>query len=136
MAAAVETKSVGTHQLTIEDDILFLRQYGDYILSDARLMNTELEAVLRRCGRAFVMVDQSQAGQTPPDSRRCIAEWNKEHQTSGSVVFGGSAISRAVATLVVNASRILNPRSAPIVFTHGEAEARAWIAARREKLNK
>ena len=136
MAAAVEIKSVGTHQLTIEDDVLFLRQYGDYILSDARQMNVEMEAVIRRCGRAFVMVDQSQAGQTPPDARRCIAEWNKEHQTAGSVIFGSSAISRAVATLVVNASRILNPRGSPIVFTQSEAEARAWIASRREKLYK
>jgi len=134
MAAAADSQAIGTHTLVVEEDLVFLTQHGDYKLGDAQQVNAEVEAVLARLGRVFVLVDQRAAGTTPPDARRCLAEWNKKHKASGAAIFGGSAAARAAATLVLTAVRVFRPDSTPTIFTTTEAEARAWIAAQRTKL--
>jgi hypothetical protein len=82
-------------------------------------------------GRIFIIIDQSQAGTTPPESRRFLAEWNKRHNLGGVALFGGNAAVRALATLITTAIRLIRPSSAPMVFTANEAEARAWVAAQK-----
>lgn len=134
MAEDVISRVIGTHEIRIEGDTVLLIQQGDYTLDDAIKINAEVGAVLNKLGRVFVLVDQSRAGQTSPEARRCIMEWNKHHRASGSVVFGGSRVSRATATLVIAATRLFRPDSAPTVFMETEFEARAWITERRGKL--
>jgi hypothetical protein len=134
MADQVTTHVLGTHEIRIEGDTIFLIQQGDYSLDDALKTHAEIEGVLNKLGRVFVLVDQSHAGQTSPEARRSITEWNKRHRASGSAVFGGSRVSRAAATLVITAIRLFKPDTAPTIFTESEAEARAWIAERRQKL--
>jgi hypothetical protein len=127
MAAAVESKRIGMHEIRIEGDLLYLIQHGDYTLSDAQAVNGEVEALLARLGRAYVMVDQTHAGKTPPEARRCLVEWNRKHVVNGAVIFGGSAAARAVATLVLNAVRIFQSSAVPMQFAASEADSRAWI---------
>lgn len=134
MSSDYTAKTIGTHRLTFEDDVLFFVQEGDYTLSDALQMNAEIEAVLVRLGRAFILFDQTRAGRTPPEARRCIAEWGKRYQASGAAVFGGSATVRALAVLVTAAMRLFNPSGSETVFFANEEQARAWIAAKRAKL--
>lgn len=134
MAAAGEFRSIRTHQLRVEEDVVFLVLSGDFTLSDAQQVNAAIEAVLLQLGRVFVLVDQTHAGKTTPEARRCFAEWNRQHRPSGSVLFGGSVAARAVASLVVAAIRLFRADSAPTVFTASQGEARAWIAAQRSQL--
>jgi hypothetical protein len=134
MAAAAECKQIGTHEVRLEDDLVFLIQRGDYTLGDATRINEEIGAVLSRYGRVFVLVDQSQAGRTPPEARRALAEWNKKHRCSGAAIFGSSGAARAVATLVITAIRLFRPDAMPTIFANSEAEARAWIENRRAHL--
>lgn len=134
MAEDVVTRMIGTHEIRTEGDTVFLIQQGDYRLDDAIRVNAEIEAVLDKLERVFVMVDQSRAGQTTPEARRCIMEWNAKHRASGSALFGGSRVSRAAATLAIAATRLFRPDSAPTVFMENESETRAWIADRRARL--
>lgn len=127
-------RPVGSHWLSIEDDIVFLIQDGDYTLNDALKTHAEIEGVLARLGHAFVMVDQSRGGTTSPQVRRYIADWNKRHRASGAVIFGGNPIGRAAAILVLSAIRLFQPDTMPTVFTATELEARAWISAQRARL--
>ena len=48
MAAAVEFKRIGTHEIRVEGDLLYLIQHGDFTLSDAQGVNGEVEALLAR----------------------------------------------------------------------------------------
>lgn len=133
MATKIQTHVLGTHTIQIEDDIVFLIQSGDYTPDDALKTHAEIEGVLYKVGRVFIMVDQRNAGVTHPDTRKTIAAWNKRHKATGAVIFGGSLASRAAATLVLGAVRLFRPDTLPTVFVETEAEARAWISAQRNK---
>lgn len=134
MAARVKNIIVGTHEVRVEDDIVFLIQRGDYTHDDAIKMHAEMGHLLDSIGRAFALVDQSRAGKTDPGARKMIVEWNKKYKASGSAIFGGSVVSRAAATLILSAIRLFAPDTSPVVFFSSEAEARAWIAAQRAKI--
>lgn len=133
MATKIETRVIGTHHIQIEDDIVFLTQTGDYTPDDALKTNAEIEAVLYKLGRVFIMVDQSGAGVTHPETRKITAAWNKRHKATGAAIFGGSLTSRAAATLVLSAIRLFRPDLLPTIFVENEAEARAWINIQRSK---
>jgi hypothetical protein len=134
MATPIEHRVIGTHRIQIEGDIVFLIQEGDYPVEDAHKPHAEIEAVLGKLGRAFILVDQTHGGQTTSAARKAITEWNKKHKASGAAIFGGGIATRAAATLVVSAVRLFRPDTMPTVFTQNEAEGRAWIAAQRAKL--
>ena len=128
------TRKIGAHTLTVEDDVVFLALQGDYKLDDAMQTHAEIERLLSTLGRAFIAVDQTHGGATPPDARRFIADWNKRHRASGAVMFGGGLVSSAAATLVLSAIRLFQPDMLPMVFAKSELEARDWISAQRTKL--
>ncbi|MBL9006392.1 MAG: hypothetical protein JNJ46_19205 [Myxococcales bacterium] len=128
------TRPLGTHTLRIEDDVVFLVQDGDYTLDDAIKTHAEIEGVLAAKGRVFIAVDQARSGTTSPEVRRFIANWNKRHRATGAVIYGGSTMSRAAASLVLSAIRLFQPNMPPIVFTRTAEEARAWISAQRARL--
>jgi hypothetical protein len=127
-------RPLGTHWLKVEGDVVYLSQDGDYTLDDAIKTHAEIEGVLARLGRAFIMVDQTSSGTTSAEVRRFITDWNKRHRASGAVMFGGSTMGRAAATLVLSAIRLFQPNTMPTVFTKTEEEARAWINTQRARL--
>jgi hypothetical protein len=133
MASKFVTHQMGTHQISVEDDIVFLQQNGDYTPDDALKTHAEIEGVLYSLGRVFILVDQSKAGITQPQTRKIIAAWNKKHKATGAAMFGGGLASRAAATLVLSAIRLFRPDLLPTVFVETEAEGRAWINAQRNK---
>lgn len=94
-------------------------------------MGAELAARMDRLGRIFLIIDQSQAGALPPESRRFLADWNLQHTLGGVAVFGGSISARVISTLLQNAYRLLRPNGVPMVFAANELEARAWVATQR-----
>jgi len=134
MSARVRTMVVGTHEVRVEEDIVYLIQKGDYTRDDAIKMHAEMGHLLNSIGRVFALVDQSKAGRTDPEARKMIVEWNKKFKASGSAIFGGSVVSRAAATLIVSALRLFAPNTSPVVFKETEAEARAWISAQRARI--
>jgi hypothetical protein len=136
MSTQVVVRIVGTHEVHIDNDLVHLLQHGDYTLDDAIKTHAEIEAVLIKLGRAFILVDQSRAGITFPEVRKFIGDWNKKHKASGAAMYGGSLASRAAATLVLSVIRLFRPDTLPTVFMQSEAEARNWINTQREKLPK
>lgn len=126
--------NVGTHTVYIEDDTVILVQNGTYHLEDARLTHEHVERILYGLGRVFVMVDQSNAGSNMPETRRFLRDWNKRHKASGAVMFGGSGMSIAAASLALSVIRFLHADALPVAYVKNEAEARAWIAQQRGRL--
>ncbi|MFO0573020.1 MAG: STAS/SEC14 domain-containing protein [Polyangia bacterium] len=130
----VTSQMVGKHTMTIEEDIVFLTMDGDMDLENAQTFHEQIEKVLTRLKRVFVLVDMTRARNTTPDARRFVAEWNRKHRASGAAIFGGSVTQRAAAALTFAAIRIFRPSLLPIATLKTEAEARAWISEQRTKL--
>lgn len=131
---SAQERRVGRHRMRTEEDVVFLGMDGDMDLDESKQIHAELERVLAEVGRAFVLVDMSHGGNTAPDARRFIAEWNRRHRVSGAVIFGGSIPQRAAATLVFAAIRLFRPGMFQLAMLKTEAEARAWIDEQRSKL--
>lgn len=128
-----QSKRVGLHQLVIEQDIVLVRLRGDCNLSDAKQICDELVALIGRWGRVYLLHDLTLAGSIPPESRRFLADWNKLYTLGGVANFGGSAAVRMVTLLLMNAYRLIRSGGTPLTYVGSEAEARAWIAAQRQR---
>lgn len=128
------SQMVGKHTMRLEEDIVYLIMDGDMDLENAQAFHDQIEKVLTRLKRVFVLVDMTRARNTTPDARRFVAEWNRKHRASGAAIFGGSTTQRAAAALTFAAIRMFRPSLLPIATAKTEAEARAWISEQRIKL--
>lgn len=126
-------KMLRSHQGVFEQDLVLFRVRGDYELSDAQQVGDVLVQHMARWARIFILIDQAQAGAIPPESRRFLAEWNKQYTLGGVANFGGSTTARVVATLLMNAYRLIRPAGAPMIHADSEADARVWVAALRTR---
>jgi hypothetical protein len=126
---------IGTHTLHIEDDTLFVILREKFTLQDAREMTGKAD--LTRVGQkhVFILADLRGLKQIEPAVRKHFSDWHQVANVAGSAHFGGSMPLRIIAGLVHNAVRLVSRRIIPVIFAETEAEARAWIGARRAKLH-
>lgn len=126
---------VGRHTVRLEDDTLYLAVNGAMDLGETITVHREIEKILTQLRRVFIIVDNRSGSGITPESRRWIGEWNRQHKASGVAVFGNTgATGRALIAIVFAVIRIFRKDALPLVWVKGEAEARAWIAAERNKL--
>lgn len=93
-----------------------------------------LERILVEHGRCFTISDLRKPVSFPVETRRRAIEWNKSHTVTGTVMFGTSATARVTLTLMMRAAALVTKRPIPFEAVKTEEEARAWVAARRQKL--
>lgn len=85
----------------------------------------------------FLIVDMAKLGKISAEARKQSAQGSKDLNLRGVAVIGASASMRIVAGLVSRAIDLLNRNpDNPTRFFETEAEARAWIAARRIAIQK
>jgi hypothetical protein len=118
-----------------EPDIIYMKFGGVVSTDDA------LELLRRQMGMGegkeilFFLIDAENLETISPDGRRAVAETLKELPLRGMAVVRAPLKARVVTKLVITAINLFR-RDAnlnPIAFFDTEAEARKWIAERREK---
>jgi hypothetical protein len=118
-----------------EPDIIFMGLRGD--VSDAE----GLELLRRQKGFAegrkmlFFLMDGREMAGISPAARKAVAETLKEIPLFGMANFQAPMKARVVAKLVITAINLFRKDAStnPVEFFPSEAEAREWIASRREK---
>jgi hypothetical protein len=125
---------IGPHIIEVEGDIVIARPDGPFKLEQIIQFFPLLEKVLSEHGRCFTISDLRKPVSFPAETRRSAIEWSKNHVVAGSVMFGTSMTARVTLTLMIRATALLTRRPAPLEAVSTEEEARAWVAARREKL--
>ncbi|MBZ5715792.1 STAS/SEC14 domain-containing protein [Nannocystis pusilla] len=116
-------------QLTREADLVHLKFRGPFVLEHAKTVHEYLAQIMAETGRCYLLADMSQMNGIPTDTRRYVGEWHKQHTVSGVAVYGASFATRAIATLMFQAVRIVGAQQIEMEFLRDEAEARRWIAA-------
>ena len=83
----------------------------------------------------FFLMDGRQMAGISPGARKAVAETLKEIPLYGMAIFDAPMKARVVAKLVITAVNLFRKDAStnPIEFFPNEAEAREWIASRREK---
>ncbi len=130
-----DEKLIGTHRLHIEGDTVLTRWIGTPSLDDVRQIHEQIERVIAEHGRVFLMNDMRQSGIPSAQTRQWIAKCALNLPVTGIVNFGASLPIRVLQTLILRASALLGSQpSLELVHCGSEAEAFAWVAARRRTL--
>ncbi|MDC0667826.1 hypothetical protein [Nannocystis radixulma] len=127
------TTTSGEYQLTREGDLAHLKLRGLFDLEVATAVHELLAQLHHELGRSYVLCDLTQFTGIPADARRQVGEWNKTHKVSGGAIYGANFAMRTLATLVLQAVRLVGNK-VDIEFVPDEATARRWIEAHRAKL--
>lgn len=126
---------IGNHEVIFEEpDVLLFRVSGDVTEREAIQFCDELVSLTRAARRVFFLVDVTRGGTIDSSARRRLAEGMRPVPNRGSVFVGADFRTRVLLQMVIHAIRLLTGRSNPAGFVETEAEARAWVDARRRQL--
>ncbi|XXT14770.1 STAS/SEC14 domain-containing protein [Sorangium sp. So ce429] len=124
------TARVGEHEDTLE---LTLR--GDLAPDEVKELFDFIAA--RLAGRSYALVtgDMSAMGRIPAESRRVIfKESMRVPPIRGVAYYRASFAVRVVNELVIRAYALATGADVAVHFARDEADARAWLATRREQI--
>ena len=125
----LEHYQIGQNTLVVEADTLYLTAVGPFLPADAATYCRIAEQVLQTYGEVFFVTDLSQAALMPPQTRRYLAEWSRQHRAKAVIYYGASLPLRAVARLLLTAARLFSGGERAVeMFLDSEQEARAVIA--------
>lgn len=118
-----------------EGDITVVRIQGDYTLAVERYMQAIREDLEDRYGYRLVLIQVDKIGTITNDARRALVQWNRGGKAPGAVALvGASFATNTLARMVLSAARILTKRDLEFDFFGSEAQARAWLSERRERM--
>lgn len=122
---------IGAHSIVIEDDVLFAHVNNPWQLDEMRQFLALCEKTYARLGSVYLVTLVGPGYNLPPESRRYIAEWGRNHVVSGNVIVGAPFAMRALITVLSRAAKLFGGRSSDVEFTATELEARRWVAQRK-----
>lgn len=127
--------TIGSHQVRIDGDTLFIRWIGTPELEHIIKLDEQFKLVVSRYERAFLIHDMSRSGLPSRETRRWIATWLLDQPLGGVVSFGASLPVRVLQSLLARGASLLGHKPVvPSAHVEGEAEAFAWVADRRRQL--
>lgn len=127
--------ALSAHEALQVGDIVEVKFHGPLNRADAVVLHDRLAQVYGEHGSGFLLADMVDLSTIEADARRYMGEWNRTHPFSGAVMYGASFATRTIATLALKVTRLMGNEQTEVVFLRDEAEARRWIAARREALS-
>lgn len=127
-------RKVGSHELSIEGDVVVCRYHGAITLEEIQKIHLLLAEQLHTGGSTYQLCDLRDVGSVPADVRAFIARWSKEHRLTAIVMFGASLLVRAATTMTERLASLLHHSDAPPVkFFPAETGARKWIEEHRKQ---
>ena len=116
-------------------DIVHIKAIGDLSLEAMDQLLAEITRLTAGRGAYFVLSDISLIGKISPEARKRVSERVDTLQIRGGVAFGASFPQRVIVTLLARVLSLFgNLGERPLVIVETEAQARAWIDARRREL--
>lgn len=123
---------VGTHEVRIDDDIIWVRNHGVVTLADQLQLDAVCRAMHTRWGYILVLSDVRELASVSPEARRELHQ-RVRNQTylSHTVIYGANLMIRTMALLTQRAAELFIKRSFPVSFAKDEHEGRALLAGQR-----
>ena len=118
----------------IEEDVLLFRWVGTNDVDETTAVMNWMTELMNECGRAFLLVDMTEASGTTTKARRHMVGYAKDQPFSGFAFFGASFQLRVVVNLIVNALNLVRKTPQPITFSDTREGAMEWIVGERAKL--
>jgi hypothetical protein len=118
-----------------EPDIIFMRLSGDVTDAEGLELLRRQKSFAEGRKMLFFLMDSREMAGISPGARKAVAETLKSIPLFGMANFEAPLKARVVAKLVITAINLFRKDAStnPVEFFPNEAEAREWIANRREK---
>jgi hypothetical protein len=118
-----------------EPDIIFMKLAGDCSDAEGLELLRRQKAFAEGRKMLFFLMDGREMAGISPGARKAVAQTLKEIPLYGMANFEAPMKARVVAKLVITAINLFRKDAStnPVEFFPSEAEAREWIASRREK---
>jgi hypothetical protein len=126
-------RPLGKHRMRVEEDVLFVVAQGEIEGDEIIGLCEQLLQIQQKHGWVFEIVDATAGTGMSAKTRRQNAEWHRQHSLDvEAAVFGAGVFLQTIFSLLANALRIIGRGRLRTQFVANEAEARAWVALRRE----
>lgn len=129
-------QQVGRHSFRAEGDVVYIKYVAAVTLDEIQQLTALTQPTILAAASLYLVYDVSEAGLMTPEARRYVAEQSKSLQITALVIHGATLFTRAAIALVMAAVRLLGKDVPLMVYVDSERDARAWIAAHRQKLGK
>jgi hypothetical protein len=119
-------------------DLVFIVAAGEVTPALASALYDEVERLAAGKDHILSIVKVHRLTLSSPQTRKITAERSQNIPFRGTAIVGASGPLRALASLLLRATRLLNPRGKddPVRFFDTEGEARTWIAERRRAIER
>lgn len=126
---------IGEHELTLEEpDLICLRVVGDFSREETLAMFEIIEPFARGKPYLLWLTDLRRAKTVDSAQRRLFVQRARALPVRGSAFIGAPRHVRYIATVILNAIRLLGGPDTPNAHFQDEPAARAWLAERRRQL--
>ena len=122
-----EQHLIGKHRVFTEGDVVSVQYDGAVNLSEMAMIQGIYESRLRLHPRLYSVFFVAHAVPPPPEVRKGMAQWRRQHKVAGTAVIGASLPIRTIGTLYLRATHLLGLRTWPVRFVDNEAEAQAFL---------
>ena len=129
-----EIRGVGSHTTWFEEpDLIGLRLSGHVSLLDSEALAREHLGMAQGRETIYMLVDMAGYGSGTPAGRKLTSETLYKMPVRGIALYRAKLTSRVMAKLVFAGVKLFRKdrENLPIEFFADEAEARAWIEAKR-----
>lgn len=129
-----EIRRVGSHTTWFEEpDLIGLRPSGDVSLQESEALAREHLGMAQGRPAIFMLVDMAEYGSGTPAGRKVTSETLYKMPVRGIALYRAKLTSKVMAKLVFAGVKLFRKdrENLPIEFFDDEAEARAWIEAKR-----
>lgn len=126
--------AIGPHRVSREGDVIGMKFVGPLTLAHVEVLRELMHLVRGEHGRCYMLADSAGLTGIEAEARKALSEWGKtnpDDQISGVGVHGINFAMRALSVLTLAALKLMTRRPVVIHFASDEADARAWIDARR-----
>jgi hypothetical protein len=128
---------LGSADVYIEDDLIFsvVGARKDDGADKSQRFFEIVEPVFKKYPHVFHLTDARRGFSLNAAARRTYVEWGKTHAFAASAVFGAGTMTRGLLELTSRAISLFG-KPLPMKFCDTEAEARAWLAQQRVRLQR
>lgn len=119
---------IGQHRIVVEQDVLIAHANAPWRIEEMKQFLALSEETLSRLGSVYIVTIIGRGYALPPESRKYVAEWSRNHFVTGNLIAGAPLPMRTLVTLLARASQLVGAKNAAVTFVNDEAAALAWIA--------
>lgn len=123
---------IGPHLVIVEGELVIIAEQSVWALDEMVQLLAILDRLFMQHGRIFLLDNMSNGLSVPPETRRYVIEWLKNHKIAAISAVGTGAVVRATVQLILRGAQLLGAKLPLIHFCDTLSEGRTWIDAQRQ----